>query len=94
MSFITEEEVSATALKSLVGAALDKSATISKGVVGLLATLKAAFFAAFPSRFPKILKKFPIPLASIVLSETFLILVLLHIMKSPSNNFFPFQFSC
>ena len=53
MNFITEGEVSAFALRFLFGAAVDKSATTSNGLVGLLATLKAAFSVAFRASSPK-----------------------------------------
>ena len=57
----------------------------------MLVCLIATFFVCFAASFPKVLKKIPNPTVSIVISETFLDLVLLHILQSPLNKliFFP-----
>ena len=80
--YLTEGVVAAIALRFLVATAVHKSAGRSSVLVGLLVTLIANNFASFKAHCPKVLKKVPNRSASIVLSETFLVLTLLHILQS------------
>ena len=78
MNFFTEETVAA---------AVNKNAASCSALVGLLADLIAETSAA-PCL--KLLKKFPIPLASIVLPWKFLIFVLLHMVQLLLSNLVSF----
>ena len=80
--YLTEGVVAAIALRLLVATAVHKSAGRSSALVGLLVILIANTFASFKAHFPKDLNKVPNRSASIVLSETFLALNLLHILQS------------
>ena len=68
MRFLKEGAVAANSLGLLFAAVVKKLAANFIVVAGLLATLLARFSGAFAVPFPKILKKFPDPSASIVLS--------------------------
>ena len=73
---LTEGVVAAIALDILVATAVAKSAAGSSALVGILTTAIVNIVAAFAAPFHKFLKQCHYSLASIVLSEKFLVLFL------------------
>ena len=73
----TKRAVAAIDLGSLVAAIVGTSAAASGALVGLLATLIDKSFAASALLFLEVLRKISNAAASIVLSETIIVLVLL-----------------